>query len=74
MLRISHYNERVLRRRRISCLEAYHKRIHSILHGALRSILSANITSLVKASPQALMADLSPDVRYHPHFVTRRFA
>ncbi|PFH37906.1 Vps52 / Sac2 family protein [Besnoitia besnoiti] len=74
MLRVTHYNTQVMQRRRIPCLNDYLRRIHVIFNSALRAILSANIASLVKASPRALMADQSEDVRTQPHFVTRRFA
>ncbi|KFG38070.1 Vps52 / Sac2 family protein, partial [Toxoplasma gondii FOU] len=74
MLRITHFNAQVMKRRRIPCLDHYLKRIHDILHSALKAILSANVTSLLNACPHSLMLHQSDDVRLHPHFVTRRFA
>ncbi|CBZ52975.1 hypothetical protein NCLIV_027640 [Neospora caninum Liverpool] len=74
MLRITHYNTQVMKRRRIPCLDNYLRRMHDILHSALKAILSANVSSLLNASPHSLMVPRSEDVRLHPHYVTRRFA
>ncbi|KEP66415.1 UNVERIFIED_CONTAM: Vps52 / Sac2 family protein [Hammondia hammondi] len=74
MLRITHCNAQVMKRRRIPCLDHYLRRMHDILHSALKAILSANVTSLLNACPHSLMLRQSDDVRLHPHFVTRRFA